>query len=223
MSSSQILMLCPTRGHSELRERLIETFFASRAVHSTILFLVDDDCPVSLIQLDNKIRYQTIPSHSERGCVWPLNHATIPKDCATLALLGDDIEFRDKDWEEKILTARQKSKVVFADRNPTATGYGNHCFWDARITRALGFVAPPALRHLYVDDFYQEIGRQLHSLFYVDAGLEHIHPARGLREWDKLTHQLNQPALFYRDLLAFSRYCSLELKDDLRKIREALR
>ena len=158
-----------------------------------------------------------------RGIVNPLNSCEIWPGYATLSIIGDDMEFRDKDWEAKILAAREKSLIVFGDENPTCTGKGNHVFFDARIPAALGYIAPPNLQHLFTDDFYQELGRRLGSLAYVDAGLYHNHPALGRRPWDALTRELNQPEMYERDRKAFRRWCAMEMPAALAKIKEAVK
>ena len=221
--NDKILLLCPTRDHLDLRLKCAETFLETNPVKSHLMFIFDDDQAQPIYNSVIKpISYQTVPRNPGRGCVWPLNMAELT-DAGTVAMIGDDIEFRDKFWEEKVVAARKKALVVFGDRGQTLTGFGNHPFFDARIPKALGFVAPATLQHLFVDDFYQEVGRQLSSLSYIEAGIFHNHPSTGGREWDQLTQGLNSPTSYKQDCLAYSRYMTLQFQKDLAKIKAVLR
>lgn len=217
----KIQLLCPTRGHRELRERLVTTFAESEPKWSKILFLVDSDQGESEFYSE-LFDVQVIPARPQRGIVEPMNLAALNPATETYALIGDDVEFRDQGWETKILAARERSLVVFGDRGRTLTGQGNHPFWDARISRVLKYHAPAGLWHLFVDDYYQELGRRLDSLEYVAAGLFHNHPALGFRQWEEVTQTVNSNEFYEHDRKAFRKYLALEMNPAVEKVKAIL-
>ena len=221
----EILLFCPTRGHRELRATLIDSFVGSNPQKTTLLLIYDDDQPEIGFEAIPKpnVRYQMVKKGRRCGIVGPMNLARIDGEYATYAMIGDDLEFRDAGWEQKILTARKDSLVVFADQNPTLTGKGNHCFFDARIVRALGFVAPQGLQHLFVDDYYQLLGRALDSLAYVDAGFWHNHPALLRRDWEPVTAAVNRPEIYAQDKDELRRWLAMDMPEALKKIREVIK
>ena len=164
----------------------------------------------------------------KRGCVVPLNNAMKALNLTgvdTIGFINDDMEFVEKDWERQLLAVRDAgAKVIFGERNKTSAGMGNFPFIDARMPAALGFLAPPHMVHLYVDDFWQEVGRQLNSITYLEKPIIiHNHPIHGKRQWDDLTKELNSPERYHEDYIGYSRYMSLDFQTDMVKIREALK
>ena len=215
----KIQLICPTRGHQGLREKMIQTFAESNPKHSRILFVMDSDQAEATEFSSDLFDVQVIPATQQRGIVSPMNLAHLNPNAETYALIGDDVEFRDKGWEEKILDARVTSLVVFGDENKTLTGKGNHPFWSSKITKILGYKAPRNLWHLFVDDFYQELGRRLNSLEYVNANIFHNHPALGHRDWEEVTQTVNSHEFFEHDRKAYREYLAMEMNAAVAKIR----
>lgn len=90
------------------------------------------------------------------------------------------------------------------------------------IVRTLGWMAPPTLEHLYIDNAWKTLGKGMGRLRYLpDVILEHMHPAAGKAEMDGTYHQANSGAQDQRDHAAFDAWVRDGLPGDLAKLRAA--
>jgi hypothetical protein len=80
---------------------------------------------------------------------------------------------------------------------------------QSRMIKALGFMAPPAMRHLYLDNFWKELGEAVGGLVYLpDVIIEHLHPVNGKAEWDERYRAVNAPDKDAADRQAWMEYRS---------------
>ena len=94
---------------------------------------------------------------------------------------------------------------------------------DARIPATLGYMAPPTLRHLYVDNVWLDWGRGLGMLRYLhDVVIEHLHPIAGKADDDERYRLVNTGTMFSRDEEAYKAYLGGGLEDDLSKLKAAV-
>lgn len=107
----------------------------------------------------------------------------------TLAFFGDDHHPRTAGWDESVGVAFDEmgSGLVYCadglqnERLPTAP------FWSADIIRALGFYYPPVLMHLYADDYWLRLARDLGRCTYIpEVYIEHMHPSAGKANMDEV-------------------------------------
>ena len=77
----------------------------------------------------------------------------------------------------------------------------------ADIVRALGHMAPPALTHLYVDNYWRDLGRACRCLTYLPVVVvEHLHPLAGKATWDEGYRRVNDRAMYDKDAAAYQAY-----------------
>jgi len=229
MSEHRILILCPTRGRPAMAREMAESFLATKPEQSMLCFVVDEDDPDSHFQsLQDAIATLPVPLSlvGLKGAVWPLNCArlsALETEPHTLAFLNDDHRFITPDWEQQIIEARQKYAVVYPNDCNNNESALTIPFFDARIAKALGFIAPPCLAHLYSDDFWFHLGYALHSIKYLpDCKIDHLHPFAGKREMDATTQAVNNDNVREHDRLAFYQYMATEFPGDVEKARKAI-
>ena len=81
-------------------------------------------------------------------------------------------------------------------------------------------MAPPAMKHLYLDNFWKDIGNELGSLVYRDdVIIEHMHPFAGKSESDEGYVEVNSSELYKHDQKAFQIYSETEMSEDLDRLR----
>jgi hypothetical protein len=90
---------------------------------------------------------------------------------------------------------------------------------SASIVRAIGYMAPPELIHMYMDNFWKALGQDLgHLIYRSDVIIEHLHPLVGKSQNDAGYMEVNSPEIYSKDVVAFDRYLRDRFVHDLQKI-----
>jgi hypothetical protein len=94
---------------------------------------------------------------------------------------------------------------------------------STNIIRAVGYMAPPKLVHLYMDNYWMILGSRLGSLWYFDKVIvEHLHPVAGKVAWDEQYREVNSDEIGNADRAELHRYMEEEFAGELEKITKAL-
>lgn len=220
----RIVIICPTRGRDDLHRMLAQSFLEKPHEHSRLVFVVDED---------ERNRYQEVagceylyrPSTGELGATAPLNWAAMQLvDTAdVLAMVGHDTLIRTREWEQIVSTAMEKSLLAYPDDCIQRGNLATNIFMDARIVKALGYMAPPSIRHLFIDNFWMQLGGALRSISYLPGVVfEHIHPIVGKRMWDETTTALNTRKAYHDGEAQFRAYMADRFEIDLAKVLEKM-
>lgn len=230
-------MLVPTRGRPDNARRLLAACEATCVLPTTrIIFGVDADDPArpgynQVVWPQNP--YLPWPSAIGRGMLLPGSKHPGMVDCLnrmfrfgdtadTYGFMGDDHLPATPGWDKALCDALAGKTAALAygndllqgERIPTAVAM------TASIPRTLGYMAPPELAHLYVDNFWSDLGQGLGALTYLpDVIIEHLHPVAGKAEWDAGYRAVNADASFTADRVAYERYRAERLPADLAKLR----
>lgn len=136
--------------------------------------------------------------------------------------LDDDHRPRTRGWDSAYLAALHELG--------TGIVYGNDLFqgrnlptqpaMTSDIVRALGYMGPPALRHLYVDNYWRDLGGQAGRLRYLpDVVIEHLHPLAGKADWDDGYRRVNDHDMYTADSRAYEAYVKEQLPADVAAVR----
>jgi len=198
-----LAVLVPTRGRPRNAARLQQAFTDTGSLNAALIFVVDADDP-------------ELPGYRERAGVGEIAHLTVHDgeggtgmsaalnhaagrfagEYSALGFMGDDHLPRTAGWDAHVLgaLAGPGPAVVYCDDLLQGEALPTAAFMPSRLVRALGFMAPPVLRHLYVDNFWQELGQRLGGLRYLpDVVVEHLHPAAGKAAMDERYAAVNAP------------------------------
>jgi hypothetical protein len=219
-----LVVLVPTRGRPQNAARLQQAFRDTDSLNAALMFVVDHDDPELPAYRDARVPLRVHEGETGSGMVAGLNWAAgLYADVyENLGFMGDDHLPRTAGWDAHVLGALNspEPRIVYGDdllqgeRLPTAA------FLPSRVVRALGFMAPPVLRHLYVDDFWLELGRRLGGLTYLpDVVIEHVHPAAGKTPMDAGYRAVNAPEVDVTDRLAWEHFRCTELPGAIRRVR----
>jgi hypothetical protein len=140
-----------------------------------------------------------------------------------VGFMGDDHLPRTEEWDQRI--AHQLIR-------PGAIVYGNDLFqgphlptavfMDSLIVRTLGYMAPPALKHLFLDNTWLTWGQYLDTLTYMpDVIIEHMHPQAGKAEWDDGHARVNGSEMWDHDREEWNTYSQHQLTVDCKALRQA--
>jgi hypothetical protein len=226
---SDLVVIVPTRGRPEACRELVATFDETCGDDTRLVFVVDRDDPelagyVGLGELDGV----TVFINDDVGSMNRALNAACRRfmgEFGFVGFMGDDHRPRTDRWDQWVLEA--------LNRTPGAVVYGNdlfqahklptQVFMDSRIVRTLGWFAPPELRHMYLDNFWLELGRRLGTLTYLpDVVIEHMHPVVHKGDWDDTYKATNHPTIYKQDHAVFQRYVADRMADDVVRIREVL-
>jgi hypothetical protein len=152
-----------------------------------------------------------------RGMTEPLNWAAMQlvDQADALMALGHDTIIRTQDWMFRVEEWVGRKAVIYPDDGIQHERLPTSAWLDARVVKALGYMAPPSIRHLYIDNFWHTLGCNLNSIKYLpDVLFEHIHPCVGKRAWDETTGALNTREAYLAGKDQFLAYmCSLFFRD----------
>lgn len=224
----KILMIVPSRGRPENIRRLAEAWQQTSAGVADLLVAIDSDDPrgEQYAEVWREVRV-TMITDERRRLVGTLNHyaTTCGSNYFVTGFLGDDHLPQTPAWDQRFLDELH--------RLHTGIVYGNDLFQGANLPTAvvmtsdiiatLGYMAPPGLQHLYVDDAWAELGRGIGRLSYLpDVVIEHLHPAARKAEMDASYTETNSDAQYQADHAAFAAYRATDLEGDLKKLKELI-
>jgi len=135
-----------------------------------------------------------------------------------IGFMGDDHRPRTFGWDERIVEELNYSHVVYGNDLLQGESLPTAVFMRSEIVQKLGYMAPPELIHLYLDNFWLELGRATSMRYLGDVTIEHLHPYAGKAEWDASYLEVNDQALYEHDRLAFENYMATRFQEDLEKL-----
>lgn len=206
---SEIVVVVPTRGRPQSAARFAEA--VDRSASAVVRFVVDADDP-SLSEYLEAVDPSTVmvyPGPGRPGIVDPLNWA-VAQLCDSweyVGFAGDDHLPRTEGWDVQIIETLGQlgtgicygNDLLAGERIPTAV------FMTSDIPKALGYMAHPDLVHLFVDDYWAELGRELDALTYLpDVIIEHLHFLNGKSEEDDTYKRVNSSTIADHDRNAFA-------------------
>lgn len=220
-------MVVPTRGRPKSARRLAD---ACAGTEAWPVFVVDEDDP----ELDGYRKILTpdegllIAPTGRPGIVDPLNwsvSAILEKNSPRyISFLGDDHLPRTPGWDVLMLETLGQlgtgicygNDLLAGERIPTAV------FMTADIPRALGYMAPPRLNHLFVDDAWLAWGKGIDRIVYrEDVIIEHLHFLNGKADKDATYIHAND-ANSKKDGFLWREYQAKELAGDIERLKGLL-
>jgi hypothetical protein len=214
-----ILTIVPSRGRPDAVAELIEDFNATTAISNLVIAVDDDD--TSEYVVPEKVILEVNPRMRMNGTL----NFIADKYCYDydyLVFMGDDHRPRTQDWDLKLAEAIKDIKHGIAYGNDLLQGENlpTAVMQDSSITRTLGYFSPPKQRHLFLDNFWKDLGTELGTLRYVpEVILEHLHPFAGKSEWDERYVEVNDKQMYIYDQMMYQEYRITRWKEDLAKLR----
>jgi hypothetical protein len=142
-----------------------------------------------------------------------------------VGFMGDDHRPRTTGWDQRYVEELRDlgSGIVYGDDLIQRAALPTQAAMTADIVRELGYMAPPGLVHLYVDNFWRDLGNRTGCLRYVpDAVVEHLHPIAGKGDVDDGYRRVNAPGIYTADQIAYGAYLTERFDADVARV-QALR
>jgi hypothetical protein len=208
------LILVPTRGRPTNASEVLKAHkeFSCR---SDLLFVVDSD-DAELVNYKSAVGVENIVivENTTRGMAYPINAAAkmYQKDYDYFTFIGDDHRFRTPDWDVAFMRAiGERPGLAYGNDLLQGENLPTAVMMSGAIVRALGGMVPPKLKHLYLDNFWKQLGADLGNFSYLPSVIiEHLHPVAGKAEWDEGYRAVNAQEVYSFDALMFSNYIKSE-------------
>jgi hypothetical protein len=209
-----LTVIVPSRGRPEAALQLINTVADTRQVHDTgVVLAVDHDDP--MLDLYREVagtRPDIASVEVVRGgwMVAALNEAALrvasDPGVTAIGFLGDDHRPRTPGWDASYLSALTElgAGIVYGNDLLQYDFVPTQCAMSANIVRALGWMAHPNLRHMYVDTLWRDMGNAAGKLRYLrDVVVEHLHYINGKAVEDEHYQRVNSREVYDVDERAF--------------------
>lgn len=224
----------PSRGRPDRAFLAAEAALtlATRATTEVWIAVDADDPTLDAYRLHRRgalrlrgLRVVVLGAETTGNLVKATNHVSMDladsdPDCI-IGNLGDDHVVRTKGWDDAIVNVLKRPGIAYGndllqgERLPTAP------FISARIVNALGWYALPSCRHMYIDDAWKAIGRELGVLRYLpDLVIEHVHPATGAVPTDEGYARADESTM--DDAKAYFRWRNTTFYQDVANVRRVL-
>jgi len=220
---TDLIVLTPTRGRPTNAARLAKAFSELCRAKTLLVLGVDADDPdLEVYQAIDAVVEVVEPAGP--GMVGALNQLADRYDtqAACLGFMGDDHLPGTPGWDRHLCDAigAMGGGVAYGNDLVHGPNLATAAVMDARIPRTLGYMAPPSLQHLYVDNVWMDWGRGLGKLAYRgDVVLEHLHPIVGKAELDERYELVNAGAVTSRDHAAYEEYVEHGLPLDVANLQ----
>lgn len=220
--TSSIVVLAPTRGRPERAGELVESFLATAHLPATRLVLViDRNDPRRGDYLDGQFdRLRTARPYGwpqpsiltledyETGDLVKATNSAVRRLRGHLGTIvghvGDDHRFRTPGWDTAVTVALLQPGIAYGDDGTHGHKLGTSWFVSTSIVDALGWLAYPGCRHLYIDRVWMTLADRISRRMYLsDVHIEHMHPEVGKAEWDDGYRQANSPEMWTHDRKAY--------------------
>ncbi len=223
---ADLVVIVPSRGRPEAAAALVQHFKNTCMADTRLVFAVDDDDPSDYGPLIANDRVHVhVGGNSTMVEALNATASVYAPDAFALGFLGDDHCPRTYGWDRAYLDALRDLGTGIVYGNDLLQGHRlpTQCAMTSDIVRALGYMCPPALRHLFVDNYWRDLGKAAECLRYLPkVTIEHRHPLAGKSAWDDGYERVNAPEIAHHDREAYEAYVSDGLDADVAKV-QALR
>jgi hypothetical protein len=97
-----------------------------------------------------------------------------------LGMFGDDVVPETPHWDTRLVEGLGDDLgIAYGDdglRHKHEPDLPTHYVTHAEVYRRLGYLSPPTIRHLFLDNVARDVGRYLHNFVFVPVSIRHLHP-----------------------------------------------
>lgn len=179
-------ILLPSRGRAHNVARFLDAV-RTTASDSHVYLRLDEDDPTlyayaQILEHVNDAEY-TLVTGPRTGFAASMNELAERAEIdgmTHVGMFGDDVEPLTPYWDVALVDALgDRLGVSYGNdglRKKHAPDLPTHYVTQIEVYRRLGYLAPPGIRHLFLDNVARDIGRVLKNFVYVPVTLTHHHP-----------------------------------------------
>lgn len=228
----EMVWIVPSRSRPSNIERLIAGFHTTR-VHTDLLVVVDNDDPeleeyLKVAGKASSFEWFTLAVWSRLRLAGTLNYFALAmaSEYEQIGFMGDDHLPRTPIWDGLMSAKLRKMKtgMVYANDLFQRESLPTEVCMTSDIIRSLGYMVPTTMTHLYLDNFWLDLGRAIGRIEYLEQiVIEHIHPHAGKAPSDAQYEDLNSNRQATADKHAYDTYKRKQFPTDVAKILEMIR
>jgi len=216
VTGKDVLVIVPTRGRPDASIEFHKEFLAKSMI-SDLMFAIDEDDADNYPRIDG-VLYEVNPRMGMNGT---LNHAATKyaDSYKYIVFMGDDHRIRTFGWD--IVMTEKIGSLGIAYGNDLIQGQAlpTSVMMSSKIIKAIGYMAPPKQKHMYLDNFWLDLGTRLNAIHYLeDVIIEHLHFSVGKSDMDSSYQETNDSAIYNADKVAYDEYLSTQMDIDIDKI-----
>lgn len=214
------LVIVPTRGRPYSALELWDAWQGTVTSHQpALLFCVDDNDPALPAYQSLAETYDWNLQVAPRLRIGPiLNRVAVAQAGAYpwIGFMGDDHRPRTRGWDQAINYALTAPGVAYGNDLIQGPLLPTAAFVHSDLINRLGYMVPPGLMHMYLDNFWLMLGEATHLHYLPELVFEHLHPIAGKAEWTEQYAEVN--GLMPQDAAEFARYLMEDWPADKRKL-----
>lgn len=217
--------LCPSRGRPSNISRLLSGWRSTQAVSDLVVRIDDDDPTVDqYLALENSDEHPYFRVEvGPRLRLGPTLNEVAPrlaKSYDAVGFLGDDHLPRTPLWDEALEFAVSGGGIAYANDLLQGAALPTAVLMSSDIILELGQFCPPDQVHLYLDNYWLDLGTALGRIVYLpDVTLEHLHFSTGKSEQDALYAEVNSEKMYSEDSKAYQEYLATKFQSDVERVK----
>jgi hypothetical protein len=216
------LLIVPTRSRPQNASDFYDLFTQNTSDQTTLCFALDSDDEHNYSDRYDNVIWEI---NDRKGMNGTLNLVANKycQDYDYITFMGDDHRIRTANWDRIFIRHAKENTVTYGNDLIQGERLATAAMLDSNIIRTLGYMAPPKMKHLYLDNFWMELGRRLKTLqYYPDVIIEHMHYSVGKSQADELYEEVNSADMNNNDRIAWEQYLTYNIADELSKFEASL-
>jgi hypothetical protein len=208
------MLIVPTRKRPSACDELL-TAFEETAEDADILFGIDDDDKSEYSS--RVLEKASINPRLRMGGTLNLLATQNADKYEFLSFMGDDHRPRTQGWDKILSDAiGERPGVAYGDDLLQGANLPTAVTMSAEIVRRIGYMVPPVLVHMYMDNFWRDFGVKIGNLQYrADVVIEHMHYLAGKAINDLQYQEVNASHVYEKDRIAYEDYEKTQMDTDV--------
>ena len=210
-----IAIIIPSRQRPHKIQELHDLWFKTTnyLIVTDCIIVLDDDNEKTYPRLPN-FKYIIVPKSNIKGANYPLNYAAkmLYEQYEYIGFIGDDHRPKTKDWNIIMYNKLKESgsfSMVYGNDLLQGRNLTTQVIMDSLYIKHMGYMSPPQFRHLYIDNFWMEIGKALNNIHYLEGVvIEHLHYINNKAPVDELYRDVNSHETNHSDSIEFHKLMS---------------
>lgn len=227
MTKKPMLIIVPTRGRPQNVVALEASLKETDTLNAEFLYAIDPDDPACAAYEALDLKNIWIMHERLRlGGTLNLLATMHASGYEAIGFMGDDHRPRTTGWDDKIMDEINADgpRVVYGNDLLQGANLPTAVFMSSEIILGLGYMVPPGLTHLWIDNAWMALGQALGGLVYRgDVIIEHMHPIAGKAPWDERYTEVNAPTMDVADRAAYERWLREDLDSAVERVLEYYR
>lgn len=183
------MIFLPTRARLKNINRFIEAYTKTEATEFVVLLVDKDDFTYNDLDLNSNFAINYFDKSNIASLMNEVFKRYPNED--VYGIMADDVLPETPKWDKILREQAVTHPISWGNDGLHGINLPTHPFLNGDIVRKLGFIAPPELKHCYVDNFWLLLAHTIGGAYCPNVKLTHYHPIVNLAESDD-TYK-NQP------------------------------